>query len=149
MGKRASLIILLTASVVGVSTAQSNDFLDRLLAEEHLRFGSAVYLVTTASSAYYGPGQYDIAGGLRRARPSMPSSTDTPLTLGQYAHLLQSFFDLPEGIWYRVVSSPRFAARDLAHVQIIQGRAYPRMHLSGARALRILGRTMAYLEGEL
>jgi len=149
MGKRSFLLILLCMLVVGAGGAQSNEFIDRLLTEEELRFGSAVYLVTAASSAHYGAGKYNIAAALRRARPRMPSVTDTPLTLGQYAHLLQSFFDLPEGLWYRVVQSPRFAARDLTHAGIIQGRAYPRMKLSGERALRILGRALAYLDGQL
>ncbi len=138
--------------LLGFSTSlpgQSNELLDRILAEEELRFGSAVYLVLSASYATQERDALDRGAALRRARERIPVATDGPLTLGQYAHLLQQFFDLPRGVWYRAYPAPRFAARDLAHAGIIQGRAYPNMRVSGERAVRILGRSLAYLEGNL
>ncbi len=149
MIKRMVLGGLLLAWGLTSLPSQSNELFDRILAEQELRYGSAVYLMLSANYATQERDAFDRPAALRHARERIPVATDRPLTLGQYAYLLQQFFELPRGIWYRVYPTPRAAARDLAHAGIIQGRAYPNMRLSGERAVRILGRSLAYLEGNL
>ncbi len=86
---------------------------------------------------------------LRSVRTRLRLAAEDAVTLGQYAYILQEFFDLPAGLMYRLVPGPRYAARSLAAADIIPGRAYPGMHLSGRDALAILGRALAHLEGTL
>jgi len=149
MDKHLVLLLLLAVGLAPKLPAQSNQLLDRIMAEDELRFGSALYLVVSAGSAIYRTDEFDIAAALRRVRHRITIQTYDPITLGQYAFVLQEFFDLPEGMWYRLLSGPRYAARDLAHAEIIQGRAYPAMPLSGRRAVHILGRALMHMEGNL
>jgi hypothetical protein len=55
-------------------------------------------------------------------------------------------FGISGGWMYTITSRPRYAARELAFRNVIQGRAYPRMELSGERAMRIVGRVLALEE---
>ncbi len=147
---RFMLVLAGLAMVPTAVPAQSSEFLDRILAEDELRLGSALYLAITAGYALQDQGyDVDVVTSLRRVQQRVDLDSEAPLTLGQYAFILQEFFDLPLGILSRVIPGPRYATRDLAHADIIRGRAYPSMPLSGRRGLRIIGRALAYMEGDL
>ena len=76
-------------------------------------------------------------GGARLGR-----GVDEPVTLGEYSLLTMNAFGITGGMMYTLIPSPRYAARELAFREVIQGRAYPRMDLSGERAIRIVGRVL-------
>ncbi len=147
---RFALVLVGLVTVPAAVPAQSSEFLDRILAEDELRLGSALYLAITASYALQDQGyDLDVIPSLRRVQRRVGLDSEAPITLGQYAFILQVFFDLPSGVFSRLIPGPRYATRDLAHADIIRGRAYPAMPLSGRRGLRIIGRALAYIEGDL
>jgi len=145
------IALVLLQLVLGTETAyaQSNQMLDRILSEDELRFGSAIYLVFSAGGSRLPKDQFQPGALLTRAGDRLPRNANVPITLGQFAYLIQEVFQLPKGVWYRVFPGPRYATRNLAHIGIVNERAYPGMRLSGRRALRILGRTLSHLDGSL
>jgi hypothetical protein len=52
-------------------------------------------------------------------------------------------FNLKGGL-YRLFPNSHYAYRELAWLNIVQGRNYPNMKVSGKQFLRILGRTLDY-----
>jgi hypothetical protein len=71
---------------------------------------------------------------------------EDPVNLGEFSLMVMESFDIPGGLMYNLLPSPRYAARELAFRNIVQGEAYPRMAISGERAMRIIGRVLALQE---
>lgn len=138
----AAVCVFALAAVNG--TAQSNEFLDAVLAEEHLSYGSAAYLVLASAGridADASPG--DAVSYLEAQDMSLPNkSQDSALSLGEYSYILMQVYGISGGLMYRVLPSPRYATRELAHRGIIQGRSYNGMQISAERGMRILGRVL-------
>lgn len=142
----AACLVLLAAAVHG----QSNEMIDKILQERELTYGSASYLVLAAIghvtedvAAREAVRQLEAVGwGISERRPA------DALTLGEYAYLLMQAFEFRGGLLYRLAPGPRYAAREIAALRIAEGHALVGMTLSGERALRLLGRAMAYAEGE-
>jgi len=149
--------------------AQSNQRIDEILSQESITYGHAVYLLLASQQAIpdeatpteahtlleQGPANrsavtYSIGGTSFTAErlPQTPLGypPDQPLTLGEFSLLTMETFGMTGGMMYTVLPLPRYAARELAFRDVIQGRAYPRMSLSGERALRIVGRVLALEE---
>ncbi|MCG8481039.1 MAG: hypothetical protein MI724_18240 [Spirochaetales bacterium] len=151
-------------------SAQSNDIIDDILAEEEMTYGSAAYLLLLAigeldetadrAEAVTRFRQLDsgleIAGGtvvfqgasarFRRVGEVLNYPPVAALTLGEYALLVMQTFEISGGFMYSLTPSPRYAARELAFRRAIQGRSFPRMSISGERGMRILGRILALQE---
>ena len=137
------LAILATLPVA----AQSNELIDRVLASPSITYGDAAYLVLLGS------GRIDettpIADAVREAESApvaLGKAAEDPLTLGDFSLLTMESFGIPGGMMYRLLPLPRYAARELAFRDVVQGRTYPRMALSGERALRIVGRVLTLQE---
>jgi hypothetical protein len=129
--------------------AQSNEVLDRILAEEQLTYASAAYLllVATGKAAEETSPQQAVSLAeqegiaLKGVRPA------EGLSIGQYSFMLMRAFQLPGGIMYRIVPGPRYAAREMDYAGVIQGPAVPGMALSGNEAVRMLERVLHRREG--
>jgi hypothetical protein len=121
----------------GNLAAQSNQLIDTVLAQDHITYGNAVTLLQAADTAQ--------AGSSQKAAP-FDYPDDHPLTLGEFSLMVMQTFDIPGGITYSAKPSPRYAARELAFRNIVQSHSYPRMALSGERAMRIIGRVLALEE---
>lgn len=145
----AVLVCGLIGTILPVG-AQSNDMLDRILAESELSYGSAAWLALRATdriadSATGGDSvaRLDALGyGIAHRAP------DETISLGEYSFLLMRLFELDGGILYRLMPGPRYATRELVAARIVQGNAYSSMVLSGERSVRILARTIAFRDGE-
>ncbi|MFP4212393.1 MAG: hypothetical protein ACLFR8_14205 [Alkalispirochaeta sp.] len=133
--------------------AQSNQRIDEILSQESITYGHAVYLLLTSQQAI--PDDATVSDALARIEgsssadgPRLPQTPlgyppDHPLTLGEFSRLTMETFGITGGMMYTILPHPRYAARELAFRDVVQGRAYPRMSLSGERALRIVGRVLA------
>ena len=62
------------------------------------------------------------------------------LNLGEYSFLLMKMYNLGGGLMYSVLPGPRYAVRELAFINVVQGNTYPGSPLTGERAVRILER---------
>ena len=123
--------------------AQSADLIDTVLAEERLTYGNAAYVLLLGS------GEIDENLSIADAHRTMEEraaalgyEADAPLTLGEYSLLAMDAFDIPGGVVYSIVPSPRYAARSgspcLAACPRSSGRsadgACPRLRSSGSVA---------------
>ena len=140
------VLLLGAASLFG----QSNEAIDRILSQEPLTYGAAAYLVLTASGDLSDSASFDDAVSMlhHQSRSIDNRESREPVTLGEYSYLVMQALSIRGGIAYRLFPGPRYAARELAATGIAQDSAFPSMHLSGERAVRLLGRALAYVEGE-
>ncbi|TVR75624.1 MAG: hypothetical protein EA427_00090 [Spirochaetaceae bacterium] len=139
--------------LLAVATApvhsQSNEIVDRILAEEELTYGSAAYLLLLASDSIDEDATLaSAAEALNRSGLGLENrGANDPITLGEYALLTMRVFAVPGGIAWSIHPAPRYATRELEYRRVIQGQVYPNMKLSGERAMRILGRVLNLREG--
>ncbi len=148
LGFIAVAILLLS---VMWAPAQSNDVLDRILSEEQLSYGSAAYLLLVATGRAAEETSLQQAVSLAEQEGFALEGFESAdgLSLGQYSFMLMRAFELPGGIMYRILPSPRYAAREMEYAGVIQGPAIPGMVLSGNEAVRMLERVLYQREGIL
>lgn len=145
MVRRALFLVITMAAVsVPMLQAQSNEVLDAVLGEAALSYGSAAYLVGTASghvaeSATPAEAVTQLEQGALGLRGRAAAD---PITLGEYSYMLTRAFRIPGGIMYRILPGPRYAVRELAYLGVISGPAKAGMAVSGEQALHILERVL-------
>lgn len=122
--------------------AQSNVFMDSLLASDGISFGQASYLVLVASDNIGEDADEARAFELLDSLGWAPDGVakDKPIALGEYSFILMKAFGLQGGLMYSLFPGPRYAYRELSAKVVIQGRSDPGMAVSGAQAVRMLGR---------
>jgi hypothetical protein len=69
---------------------------------------------------------------------------ESAITLQELSFLIMNAFDLRGGLMYTLFRNPRYAYREMIYRQLIQGRAYSNMNVSGIRFLQILGRVLSH-----
>jgi len=130
--------------------AQSNAFVDSLLAAPEATLGQAAYLLLTARGALpesASPAQA-VEALAAQGWKTPTSSADEPLSLGEYCFLLMQAYELKGGLMYRIAPGARYAARELAYRRLIRGKAYPNRSLSGEEVLAVLRGLLEQLEKE-
>jgi len=127
--------------------AQSNEFVDNLLSNPAVSLGQVSYLVLVASDNLGEDADevraFELLGNLGWV-PSGMELSDT-VDLRTYAFMLMRAFGLKGGIMYRFFPGPRYAYRELASLQVIQGKSDPSDPVDGATAVRMLGRVFDVL----
>lgn len=141
------LLILLLLTVPGAFSQQSTT-VDFLLRQDEVLWGDAGLLILNTAGLV--GADTDLNGVLTAMREMgfSPKRTDTPISLGEYCHLIMQCFDMQGGLLYRLFPSPRYASRELGWRGIILYDPGAYRTLSGQEALIILGRTLAELENE-
>jgi hypothetical protein len=141
------------ALFIPVLSAQSNEIIDTILTEERLTAGSAAYLVLSLADPDAIPDSREAAFAALAQKvdlsPVSAGGVDDQISIGEFSYLLQQSLALPRGIGSRIRPGARYALRDLKFLNIVQGRVYPAMELSGERALRITGRTLNRMEARI
>jgi hypothetical protein len=135
-------IIFLSLLLPCTLFAQSNKFVDDLLASKQVNVGQAALLVLVASDNLGEDADSARAFELLENLGWAPKgkSADSPLKLSEYAYMLMRAFGLKGGVLYSIFPSPRYAYRELASKVVIQGRSDPDMAFDGTAAIRMLGR---------
>jgi hypothetical protein len=121
---------------------QSASAMDEILAQESLTYGAASYLLLSAIGEVGDDADFREAGEMMAEMEPLfgERSSEEPLDLGEYSFLLMQVFDRSGGLMYSILPGPRYAVRELAFLEIVQGDTYPNADLSGERAVRILER---------
>ncbi len=142
------LAVLLLALSLSIAGAQSNDTLDRVLAEEQLTYGSAAYLAATATALAEDDTAPDqVPQILEQKGGGLAGKTASdPIDLGEYSFLLMQTFELPGGMMYRIMPGPRYAVRELAFRGVIPSPAFPGASITGLEAVRILEQVLTLKE---
>ncbi len=149
--KRLFLLGLILAAFPLFLSAQSNTVIDKLLNEDKADWGKTSYLVLTAAELL--DETSDIPGALenlinQKWEMDIKNQEDA-ITLGEYSFLLMKAFDMTGGLMYRIVPGPRYAARELDYMGLIDTDKSPDRTLSGEEELRILGRFLEWREANL
>jgi hypothetical protein len=146
MNRLSVLLIVGLCAATGLF-AQSNEFVDNLLSNPSVSLGQVSYLVLVASDNLGEDADevraFELLGNLGWAPPGMEPSD--PVNLRTYAFMLMRAFGLKGGYMYRLFPGPRYAYRELASLQVIQGKSDPLDPVEGATAVRMLGRVFDVL----
>ncbi len=144
MNRRCILLLGLALAASLPLAAQTGAFMDKFLEQEKAAYGDGSYLVLLGAGHIKESDSVERALAVLEERGwSVPAkAASDPLTLGEFAWLVMRSYEIPGGLMYRVAPGPRYAARELAYLQVIQGKARPNSSLSGERAVRILGRVL-------
>ncbi len=149
--KRLLFLGLILSCCTFLLTAQSNTVIDELLEKERADFGRTSYMVLSAS-------------GLIEDNTTMEESIKyltnqgwdmeykepgAYITLGEYSFMLMQYFKMESGIMYKIFPGPRYAARELFYLKLIDGDGSPERFISGEEVIRILGRLMEWKESTL
>ena len=149
-GKRRRAWLLAFALFAGAALpafAGFNEAMDAVLAEERLSLASASYLILSEARLIdENATAEDAARALAERIPGIDANPARTVTLGEYAWYLMKVNGMTGGLMFRVAPGPRYALRELKFLEIVQGRAFTRMPLSGERAARIMGRYLAWKE---
>ena len=148
--RRAAFIVSILMTAVGwAAGAQSNEFIDGLLAQEQASYGDAALLVlASAGLVGEGAGAEEALAVLKERGWAAAREAQQPVRLGEYSYLLMRVHGIRGGLLYTLFPGPRYATRELAWRQMVQGKARPGMSLSGERAMRILGRVLELQGGQ-
>lgn len=147
MNKHVYLAVLLTL-LPALAFSQSAALIDEILAEQQMNYGSAAFLLLGAVDRI--PQDADRVDAVRTLEQEYqtlsPRQPDESLTLGEYSLLIMLVLEVEGGFAFTLTQEPRYAARELAFLGVIQGRAFPGMSFNGARGLRILNRALELRE---
>jgi hypothetical protein len=137
------LSLLLGLSAAGAA-AQSNEFMDSLLASGAVTAGQASYLALVASDKLGEDADQARAFEKLQSLGWAPKAAkaDDPIRLSSYAFILMRAFALKGGVMYSLFPGPRYAYRELSSRRLIQGRSDPAETVDGVAAVRILNRVL-------
>ena len=145
--QEVALVLILTLVGVGGAFAQSNAVVDEILTQETITYGNAAYLMLRAQGMLDDDAEIAVAvSRYENGSAALGYDADQRITLGEFSYMTMKTFAIPGGFMYSILPLPRYAAQELVFRDIVQGDAYPRMDVSGERALRILGRVLALQE---
>jgi len=140
-----SAVCLIFASPVFAQTAAE---VERLLAADSVTYGQAAWFLSRAAElpASNPEAAFDNAAQ-RNWLPKNVSAGDTA-RLDGIALLVMRSFDIGGGVIYSLRRTPHYAYRELVYKNIIQGRTYPSMTVSGSDLIFITNRVFALKDGE-
>ena len=127
--------------------AQTAAELEELLQIQAVSYGQAARFVLAAADAA-NLQDTERACTFAAERRWLPKKTAAAQTarLDGVALLLMQAFAVKGGMWYSLTKSPHYAYRELVYQDIIQGRADPKMTVSGDQLLFLINRLLSYQE---
>jgi len=135
------LILGLAMTTLQAQTAKE---MDALLAGDTVSYARAARYVLPAAGVL--PAAVSEADAFKAALEKgwLPENSDpaAPIRLDETAGLVMRAFSLEGGLMYSLFPGPRYAYRELAYRNYIQGRRDPAQPVSGGRLVLILGRIL-------
>ena len=146
---RACIYLLIALIAVPPIAAQTPERLDELLEQDALDRGAAAY-IAAASGEAVDPAASDEAAlealvnrGFPADRAGQPEAT---ARLDEFAYMSMLAHEMSGGFMYALLPGPRYAYRELRHEGIFARGGNPATEVSGAYALRIVGRVLSIVE---
>jgi len=145
---RSGFLLILLLLVASILTAQSNEMIDSILAQEVATVGSAAYIALAAAemiSDDMSPERAVVmvveAGWLEEG-----AAAEAPTTFGEVAFLLMQAMDVNGGLMYRLIPGPRYAAREFVSMGWSPERRAPSDPISGEFLIRVTGNFLESVE---
>ncbi|MDR3337505.1 MAG: hypothetical protein LBT16_09895 [Treponema sp.] len=146
--KKTVLLGFMCMAVLDFLSAQTANELDAILNTQEITCSQAVHIVLTAAEVLPEGGNDIFMAAKDRRWLSAKTEADNPIQLGELSLLIMKAFEIKGGVMYAWFPNPRYACRELAYLQIIQGRIDPEGRMDGRTFLQILGRALAYTGGD-
>ncbi len=148
MKKHRALFVMIFSLISTSLLAQQTGVIDEILLEEKVSFGKTVYLALLAAGLIPEGASVDESLAVLKQKGWMvePKSSEDAINLGEYSFLLMKAFEMPGGLLYSIFPGPRYACRELAHLNLIRGNSSPYRNLSGEEVLQMLGHILAWKE---
>ncbi len=142
--------IVMVALAAVSAFGQSGTEIDTLLGTSEVSIAAAARFVMPAADLMPADVKADAAFTAALEKGWLPADVppESPIKLAALSFLVMKAFDLPGGAMYRLISSPRYAYRELLYLKILQGISDPAQTVSGERLMRILGRVLDHQGGE-
>lgn len=148
---RKLISILICFLLIGFSfvSAQSNDLLDDLLAQDPAQLGITSYLILAASDHISSNDSPSIA--FQKAQElnliKKTDSEESKVRADTLSLMLMKALEIQGGIMYRVFPTPRFAYKHLVYLGYISDAAGPARIVAGDEVVRVLGYLLEYKGG--
>lgn len=128
--------------------AQTAAELERILAVDAVSTGDAAWLILSAAGTVPTDISAGEAYGLAKENRwlTKKAQAEEAITLGAVSFLLMKSLDLKGGLMYSILPGPRYAYRELISRNVLQGRSYASLEVSGERLLRVLSRALEEAE---
>jgi len=148
--KTLFIISFVLASFPLILNAQSNTVIDNLLEKDKAGFGSASYMVFTAAGILKDNSSFEEAlQYLNKLKWKMNNKEPGEyITLGEYSYMLMKTFNIDGGIMYQIFPGPKYAARELFYLKLIDKDRDSSRYISGEEVIRILGRLLEWKENK-
>jgi hypothetical protein len=142
-------LVLLLAPLVTVAAADQMEIIATMQTAEKITYREGGFAVLVASGTLPRTAAADAAlnPGLRSQLGWGSRSVDNPLTVAEFSYLVVEAFDIPAGLMYRLVPSPRYAVRELRFRRILLDRVDATDDIAGLQALRMIGNAIEWTEG--
>jgi hypothetical protein len=139
--KRTGLLLLALLWVLPLF-AQSNDFIDNVIGGQAITGAQAAYIILVASENLSDDADdsraFEMVEQLGWVPPGL-TATST-INYGEFSYILMHAFGVKGGFMYQLFPTPRYAYRELRFQVVLQGATDPLMPVSGAGAMRMIGR---------
>jgi len=142
-------LILITIPFISLFS-QSNEELDRFLGQEYADLKTTVWLV------YISSGELPLEAVADEAMESLLASEharrfvkipeNSPIKYGEFALLMMDLYDLPGGLMYHIIPSPRYAAREFTSRRWMPGNPEPGSFLTPWEVTSALSQVLAWKE---
>ncbi len=150
--KRPSIVLTAFILVIVGATlsAQSNDVLDTFLDQPEADLGTSIWLVLLSEGQI--PADSDVNDALdyfsatKAAGKFSDLSADRPIEFKDFAYIAMESMDLPGGMMYAIISSPRYAAREFLFRDWMPGRPKPGALLTPWEVTTSLSEIIAWKE---
>ena len=131
-------------------SAQSNEILDTFLDQPKADTATTVWLImlagnqlpSDATPAEAMAAFTDPRGRLKNLKP------EDPVRFGNFAYIAMETLDLPGGMMYAMIPSPRYAAREFLYRDWIPGKPKTAAELTPWEVTTSLSEILAWKEGE-
>jgi len=144
-------ITLFAVFLLGVLSAplyaQTAAELEQLLQIKTVSYGQAARFVLEAADAasLKNADRAFAYAAEQRWLPQRAAAGDTA-RLDGVSLLLMRAFAVKGGLWYSLTKNPHYAYRELVYQDVIQGRADPKMTVSGEELLFLINRLLSHQE---
>lgn len=143
--RRFLFLFLLFGFVLLPLAAQSNQLIDRMLADEGADVADAAYLVLLSAGSIEESASPADAVSYAREKGWLSQEIEgsQTITFGRFSYLMMEVHGASGGIMYSLIPGPRYAAREAVFQGWSRRQIAPGDEISGETAVRVLGNYLA------